>query len=79
MAKAQTDILVRQKQLAVGLPSEGHEEFIIVRPLTPKQLALLVSKACGQDLGTASLTQELMVSVSVIVSVGVSVCECMCE
>ena len=56
LAKAVTDILVRQKQLAVGIPPEPREKMI-TRPLPPDDLANIIHEACGDDSSTAMLTQ----------------------
>ncbi|ESO88485.1 hypothetical protein LOTGIDRAFT_179098 [Lottia gigantea] len=59
LALAATDLLVRQKQLSVGLPPD--RERIITRPLPPDELASIIYDACGEDTSTASLTQELLI------------------
>ncbi|XP_071951330.1 phosphorylase b kinase regulatory subunit alpha, skeletal muscle isoform-like isoform X2 [Antedon mediterranea] len=59
LAQAVTDLLVRQKQLSVGLPPEPRE-VIITAPLSPEELQKIISEACGQDSGSAVLTQELL-------------------
>ena len=53
--QAAADLLVRQKQLSVGLPPD--REKIITRPLPPDELAAIIYDSCGEDLSTASLTQ----------------------
>ncbi|KAL3879258.1 hypothetical protein ACJMK2_031560 [Sinanodonta woodiana] len=65
LALAVTDLLVRQKQLSVGLPP--HREKIITRPLPPDELAAIIYDACGEDLSTASLTQELLIYLAMFI------------
>ncbi|ESN97732.1 hypothetical protein HELRODRAFT_193185 [Helobdella robusta] len=60
LANAASDIIVRQKQLAVGLPPEPREK-IITRPMRTDELAAIIHEACQDDLSTAMLTQELLV------------------
>lgn len=65
LALAATDLLVRQKQLSVGLPPD--RERVIMRPLPPDDLAKIIFDACGEDLSTASLTQELLIYLAMFI------------
>ncbi|CAG5117195.1 unnamed protein product [Candidula unifasciata] len=65
LALAVTDLLVRQKQLSVGLPPDN--EVIIESPQRPDDLASLIFKACGSDYSVASLTQELLVYLAIYI------------
>ncbi|XP_052792707.1 phosphorylase b kinase regulatory subunit alpha, skeletal muscle isoform-like isoform X5 [Mya arenaria] len=65
LALAATDLLVRQKQLSVGLPPD--REKIITCPLPPDELAAIIYEACGEDLSTASLTQELLIYLAMFI------------
>ncbi|XP_078325718.1 phosphorylase b kinase regulatory subunit alpha, liver isoform-like isoform X6 [Crassostrea virginica] len=65
LALAATDLLVRQKQLSVGLPPD--RERVIMRPLPPDDLARIIFDACGEDLSTASLTQELLIYLAMFI------------
>ncbi|XP_035825759.1 phosphorylase b kinase regulatory subunit alpha, liver isoform isoform X5 [Aplysia californica] len=65
LALAATDLLVRQKQLSVGLPPDN--ETIITSPLPPDELAAIIYEACGEDHSTASLTQELLVYLAMFI------------
>ncbi|GFN83950.1 phosphorylase b kinase regulatory subunit alpha, liver isoform [Plakobranchus ocellatus] len=65
LALAATDLLVRQKQLSVGLPPE--QETIITSPLPPDELAAIIYDSCGEDHSTASLTQELLVYLAMFI------------
>ncbi|XP_052282161.1 phosphorylase b kinase regulatory subunit alpha, liver isoform-like isoform X7 [Dreissena polymorpha] len=65
LALAATDLLVRQKQLSVGLPPD--REKIITGPLPPDELAAIIYESCGDDLSTASLTQEILIYLAMFI------------
>ena len=65
LAKAVTDILVRQKQVTIGMPPMS--EYTITRPLPSKELRHLIDKAHGGDQSTAMLTQELLVFLAMFI------------
>lgn len=58
LAKSVTDLLVRQKQVTVGMPP--HYEEVITRPLSTKELRAIIARAHRNDQSTAMLTQELL-------------------
>ncbi|KAH9381475.1 hypothetical protein HPB48_008717 [Haemaphysalis longicornis] len=58
LAKSVTDLLVRQKQVTVGMPP--HNEEVITRPLSTKELRVIIARAYRGDQSTAMLTQELL-------------------
>ncbi|XP_074651762.1 putative phosphorylase b kinase regulatory subunit alpha isoform X3 [Tubulanus polymorphus] len=66
LAKAVTDLIVRQKQVTVGLPPEPREK-VILRPLPPDELATIIHDACGEDCSTAMFTQELLVYLAMFI------------
>ncbi|CAN8005577.1 unnamed protein product [Ixodes hexagonus] len=59
LAKSVTDLLVRQKQVTVGMPP--HNEHTITRPLSTRELRAIIARAHRGDQSTAMLTQELLV------------------
>ena len=65
LAKAITDILVRQKQVTIGMPPAS--EHTITRPLPSKELRQIINKAHGGDQSTAMLTQELLVFLAMFI------------
>uniref|UniRef100_A0A1A9X0B4 Phosphorylase b kinase regulatory subunit n=1 Tax=Glossina brevipalpis TaxID=37001 RepID=A0A1A9X0B4_9MUSC len=65
LAKAITDLLVRQKQVTVGMPP--HNEYTITAPLPETDLRQLIHNAYGDDESTAMLTQELMVYLAMFI------------
>ncbi|XP_071125391.1 probable phosphorylase b kinase regulatory subunit alpha isoform X5 [Mytilus edulis] len=65
LALSATDLLVRQKQLSVGLPSVN--EKVITAPLPPDELATIIFEVYGEDLSTASLTQELLIYLAMFI------------
>jgi len=65
LAKATTDILVRQKQVTIGMPPTS--EHTISRPIPSKELREIINKAHGGDQSTAMLTQELLVFLAMFI------------
>ncbi|SPP88551.1 probable phosphorylase b kinase regulatory subunit alpha isoform X7 [Drosophila guanche] len=65
LAKAVTDLLVRQKQVTVGMPPNN--EHTITAPLPEGELRQLIHDAYGDDESTAMLTQELMVYLAMFI------------
>ena len=58
LALSLTDLIVRQKQVTVGLPP--HQEAIISHPLGAIELRDLIYSVHQADISTAVLTQELL-------------------
>ncbi|XP_053948327.1 probable phosphorylase b kinase regulatory subunit alpha isoform X10 [Anastrepha obliqua] len=65
LAKAVTDLLVRQKQVTVGMPPNN--EYTITAPLPEVELRQLIHDTYGDDESTAMLTQELMVYLAMFI------------
>lgn len=65
LAKAVTDLLVRQKQVTIGMPPMN--EYTITRPQPSKQLRIIIYKVHGGDKSAAMLTQELLVYLSMFI------------
>ncbi|PZC75659.1 hypothetical protein B5X24_HaOG205766 [Helicoverpa armigera] len=65
LAKAVTDLLVRQKQITVGMPPNN--EHTITAPLPENELRQLIHEAYGDDESTAMLTQELLVYLAMFI------------
>lgn len=65
LAKAVADIIVRQKQLTIGMPPTS--EHTITRPIPSKELRQIINKAHGGDQSTAMLTQELLVFLAMFI------------
>jgi phosphorylase kinase alpha/beta subunit len=65
LAKAVTDLLVRQKQVTVGMPPNN--EFTVTAPLPETELRQLIHEAYGDDESTAMLTQELLVYLAMFI------------
>ncbi|XP_065294592.2 probable phosphorylase b kinase regulatory subunit alpha [Dermacentor albipictus] len=65
LAKCVTDLLVRQKQLTVGMPP--HSEEVITRPLPIKELRDIIAHAHKGDQSTAMLTQELLAYLAMLI------------
>ena len=58
LALGLTELLVRQKQVTVGLPP--HHEIVISVPLSARELRDLIYKCHEGDISTAALTQEVL-------------------
>ncbi|KAH6923000.1 hypothetical protein HPB50_020504 [Hyalomma asiaticum] len=58
LAKSVTDLLVRQKQVTVGIPP--HNEQVITRPLSNKELRNIIRDVHRGDQSMAMLTQEVL-------------------
>lgn len=65
LAKSVTDLLVRQKQVTVGMPP--HSEEVITRPLPIKELRKIIAHAHKGDQSTAMLTQELLAYLAMLI------------
>ncbi|KAJ8984957.1 hypothetical protein NQ317_007827 [Molorchus minor] len=65
LAKSVTDLLVRQKQITVGMPPNN--EHTITAPLPESDLRLLIHEAYGEDDSTAMLTHELLVYLAMFI------------
>ncbi|XP_073998061.1 probable phosphorylase b kinase regulatory subunit alpha isoform X2 [Rhodnius prolixus] len=65
LAKAVTDLLVRQKQVTVGMPPMN--EHTITAPLPENELRQLIHQAYGDDESTAMLSQELLVYLAMFI------------
>lgn len=65
LAKAVTDLLVRQKQVTVGMPP--YSEHTITRPLPSQEIRQIINQAHGGDQSTAMLTQELLVYLAMFI------------
>ncbi|KAG8238505.1 hypothetical protein J437_LFUL017804, partial [Ladona fulva] len=65
LAKAVTDLLVRQKQVTVGMPPL--HEHAITAPLPEADLRTLIHGAYGDDESTAMLSQELLVYLAMFI------------
>ncbi|XP_065172771.1 probable phosphorylase b kinase regulatory subunit alpha, partial [Atheta coriaria] len=65
LAKAVTDLLVRQKQITVGMPPNN--EHTISAPLPESELRSLIREAYGEDDSTAMLTHELLVYLAMFI------------
>ena len=65
LALSLTDLIVRQKQVTVGLPHQ--QEVIISRPLGAMELRDLILRAHQGDISTAALTQEILIYLAIFI------------
>lgn len=65
LAKSLTDLLVRQKQVTVGMPPNC--ECTVTRPMTSRDLTTLITRAHGGELSTAMLSQEILLYLAMFI------------
>ncbi|MEG4006372.1 glycoside hydrolase family 15 protein [Microcoleus sp. Pol11C1] len=65
LSDAVTDILVRQKQIAVG--KAYSEDSIIARPGSYTEVMDKIRQFCGEDIRDRVLTQEILIYLSVLI------------
>lgn len=65
LADAVTDILVRQKQIAVGRAYS--EASLITQPLTPTEILEKLREFCREDIRDRVLTQEILIYLSLLI------------
>jgi phosphorylase kinase alpha/beta subunit len=65
LADSVTDILVRQKQIAVG--RSYSEASLIVQPLSPQEIMEKIREFCREDIRDRVLTQEILVYLSLLI------------
>ncbi|XP_046852762.1 phosphorylase b kinase regulatory subunit alpha, liver isoform-like [Xenia sp. Carnegie-2017] len=66
LAENVTDLLVREKQITVGLPKITTER-VIDRPLPPDELQTIIYNISAEDSCNAVLTQELLVYLAMFI------------
>ena len=64
LALSLTDLIVRQKQVTVGLPGN---EIIISRPLGAQELKTKIFQAHLGDVSTSSLSQEILIYLAMFI------------
>ncbi|XP_023325881.1 probable phosphorylase b kinase regulatory subunit alpha [Eurytemora carolleeae] len=64
LALSLTDLIVRQKQVTVGLPGK---EIVITRPVGAQELRLKIVKAHEGDVSTSSLSQEILLYLAMFI------------
>lgn len=65
LAKSLTDLLVRQKQVTIGMPPSC--ECTITRPMTSRDLTTLITRAHGNEPSTAMLSQEILLYLAMFI------------
>ncbi|MGD1858310.1 MAG: glycoside hydrolase family 15 protein, partial [Leptolyngbyaceae cyanobacterium] len=66
LAAAASELLVRQKQIAVG--KAYSEASLITDPLAPRELLAKINEFCGEDIRDRTLTQEILSYLSVLIN-----------
>jgi phosphorylase kinase alpha/beta subunit len=64
LSDAVTDILVRQKQIAVGRAYS--EASLITQPMAPEEIMDKIKEFCREDIRDRVLTQEILIYISLI-------------
>jgi len=64
LALSLTDLIVRQKQVTVGLPGK---EIIISRPLGAQELKEKIASALEGDVSTSALSQEILIYLAMFI------------
>jgi phosphorylase kinase alpha/beta subunit len=65
LADVVTDILVRQKQIAIG--KSYSETSLITRPLAPAEIMEKIREFCREDIRDRMLTQEILIYLSLLI------------
>ena len=65
LSDAVTDILVRQKQIAVG--KAYSEDSLITEPMSHYEIMDKIREFCGEDMRDRVLTQELLIYLSILI------------
>jgi phosphorylase kinase alpha/beta subunit len=65
LADVVTDILVRQKQIAIG--KSYSEISLITKPLTPPEIMEKIREFCREDIRDRMLTQEILIYLSLLI------------
>ena len=65
LSDAVTDLLVRQKVIAVGRAYS--EDSIIDRPTTKEEIAARIDRFCGEDIRDRVLSQEILIGLGVLI------------
>ncbi|MEM9244548.1 MAG: glycoside hydrolase family 15 protein [Cyanobacteria bacterium P01_F01_bin.153] len=65
LSDAVTDLLVRQKVIAVGRAYS--EDAIIDRPMTKREVAEQIDRFCGEDIRDRVLSQEILIGLGVLI------------
>lgn len=65
LSDAVTDLLVRQKVIAVGRAYS--EDAIIDRPMTKEEVAEQIDRFCGEDIRDRVLSQEILIGLGVLI------------
>uniref|UniRef100_H2YMY9 Phosphorylase b kinase regulatory subunit n=1 Tax=Ciona savignyi TaxID=51511 RepID=H2YMY9_CIOSA len=66
LSQSITDLLIRQKQVTVGLPQEP-KEFTITRPMPADELHNVIAESFGDDTDMAVLTQEIIMYLAMFI------------
>ncbi|MEM9452053.1 MAG: glycoside hydrolase family 15 protein [Cyanobacteria bacterium P01_E01_bin.6] len=64
LSDAVTDILVRQKQVAVG--KSYSKASLITEPMSPDEILYTIKTFCGEDVRDRPLTQEILIYLSIL-------------